>query len=83
MVDLFECNESTSIFQVDETNIFDSLNGNVFVHSIKVICPAIAKFASSCYPLPSRLFDEGGSKLSHRKEQHKSILLKWECMFSE
>ena len=44
MIDLFECNDSTSVVQIDAANAFNSFNRNVFFHNIKIISPEIEKF---------------------------------------
>ena len=41
MVDLFESDNSAAVLQIDATNASNSLNRNVFLHNIKVICPEI------------------------------------------
>ena len=67
MVDLFECDESTSIVQTNAANAFNSLNRNVFLHNNKIICSEIAKFVFSCYTLPSRLFIRVGTEIKSQK----------------
>ena len=44
MVDLFESDNSAAVLQINVTNAFNSLNRNVFLHNIKVICPEISNF---------------------------------------
>ena len=55
-VDLFKSDNSAAVLQIDATNAFNSLNRNVFLRNIKVICPEISNFVINCYTLPSRLF---------------------------
>ena len=59
MVDLFESDNSAAVLQINVTNAFNSLNRNVFLHNIKVICPEISNFVINCYTLLSRLFVRG------------------------
>ena len=65
--------------QIDSANAFNSLNRNFFLHNIKIICPEIVKFISNCYKHSKRYHQdyllEEVSKLNHKKEQHKVILL--------
>ena len=44
---------TAAVLQIDTTNAFNSLNHNLFLHSIKVICPEISNFVIDCYTLPS------------------------------
>ena len=55
-VDLFKSDNSAAVLQIDATNAFNSLNRNVFLRNIKVICPEISNFVINRYTLPSRLF---------------------------
>ena len=48
MVDLFESDNSATLLQINATNAFNSLNGNVFLHNVKVYCPEISNFVISC-----------------------------------
>ena len=68
MVDLFESDNSAAVLQIDATNAFNSLKGNVFLHNIKVICPEISNFVINCYTLPSRLFVRGKGELKSKEE---------------
>ena len=67
MVNLFESNNSAAVLQIDSTNAFNSLNHNVYLHNVKVICPEISNFISNCYTLPSRLFVRGKGELKLQK----------------
>ena len=63
MVDILECDESTSIVQIDAASSFNSLNRNVFLNNIKILYLEFATLVFNCYPLPSRLFIRGGSEI--------------------
>ena len=64
MVALFESDNSAAVLQIDATNVFNSRNYIIFLHSIEVICPEIFNFVINCYSLPSRrLFVRGKGEL--------------------
>ena len=63
MVDLFETDDSAAVLQIVDSNAFNSLNRNVFLHNIEVICPEISNFVINCYTSPSRLFVRGKGEL--------------------
>ena len=41
---------------MDAINAFNSLNSNVCLHNIKIICREISNFVIKCFTLPSRCF---------------------------
>ena len=41
---------------VDTSNAFNSINRNVFLHNVEVICLSIARYVKNCCPINSRLF---------------------------
>ena len=47
----------------DASNVFNSVNRNVFLHNVKVICQPISTFVKNCYQAPSCLFVIGGVEL--------------------
>lgn len=59
MVELFESKDSAAILQIDASNSFDSLNGNAFLHSFKIISLEISNFVINCSNSPARLLAEG------------------------
>ena len=48
---------------VDAANALNSVNRQVFLHNICIICPLIATYLRNCYTLPSRLFIIGGTEI--------------------
>ena len=56
MVDLFESKNYAAVIQMDSINAFNSLNSNVCLHNIKIICPETFNFVINCNTLPSRCF---------------------------
>ena len=67
MVDLFGSDNSAAVLQIDVANTFNSLNWNVFLHKIKVICPEILNFVINCYTFLSRLFNRGKRELKSKE----------------
>ena len=60
---IFDQDESEAVLLIDASNAFNSVNRNVFLHNVKVICPSISKFVENCYQAPSRLFVVDGVEL--------------------
>ena len=60
---IFQEEETHGIIQVDANNAFNTINRNVFMHNIKIICPEIAIFVQNCYQEPARLFVVGGIEI--------------------
>lgn len=56
MVDLFESKNYAAVIHMDAINAFNSLNSNVCLHNIKIICPKTFNFVINCNTLPSRCF---------------------------
>ena len=48
---------------MDTSNAFNSINRNVFLHNVTIICPAITIYVKNCYSLHSRLFIIGGNEI--------------------
>ena len=63
MRNIFDEQETEAVLLIDAANAFNSVNRNVFLHNINVICPAIAIYVNNCYSLPSRLFIIGGCEI--------------------
>ena len=57
---IFEDEKTETVLLVDT---FNSINRQVFLHKICIICPAIATGVRNCYTLPSRLFIIGGTEI--------------------
>ena len=52
-----------AVILVDASNAFNSINRNVFLHNISIICPSISIYVHNCYSVHSRLFIIGGGEL--------------------
>ena len=63
MHEIYNDEESEAVLLVDASNAFNSVNRNIFLHNIEIICPPIAKYVRNCYNLPSRLFIIGGGEI--------------------
>ena len=60
---IFEDEKIEAVLLVDAANVFNSVNRQVFLHNICIICPPIATYVRNCYTLPSRLFIIGGTEI--------------------
>ena len=49
-----------AVLLVDAENAFNSINKNVMIHNISVVCPEISTYVSNCYQSTARLFVIGG-----------------------
>ena len=63
MVDIFQEENTHGIIQVDANNAFNTINRNVFLHNIQIICPEISTYIRNCYLKPARLFVVGGIEI--------------------
>ena len=48
---------------MDAENAFISINRNLMIHNISVVCPAISTYVSNCYQSAARLFVIGGKEI--------------------
>ena len=53
---IYEDQSAEAVLLLDASNAFNSINRNVFLHNIEVICPSVAQYVKSCYFINSRLF---------------------------
>ena len=60
MHDIYNDEHSEAVLQV---NAFNSINRNVMLHNISVICPTISTYVSNCYQSAARLFAIGGKEI--------------------
>ena len=67
MHEIFKEQDTEAVLLIDATNAFNTVNRNVLLHNVKVICPAISTYVSNCYSLPSRLFVIGGTEITSEK----------------
>lgn len=63
MREIFEADETDAALLIDASNVFNSLNRAAALHSVRVICPAIAIYSINTYRAPARLFVVGGKEL--------------------
>ena len=63
MHQIFQEQQTEAVLLIDASNAFNSVNREVFLHNIKVVCPAIAVYVTNCYAIPSRLFIIGGHEI--------------------
>ena len=48
---------------MDASNAFNSINRNVFLYNVTIICPAITIYVKNCYSLYSQLFIIEGNEI--------------------
>ena len=61
---IFEEDNTHGIVQVDARNAFNTINRQVLLRNISVICPELAVYVTNCYTIPARLFVTGGIEIS-------------------
>ena len=59
----YEDQSAKAVLLVDASNAFNSINRNVFLHNVEVICPSIPRYVKNCYSLNCRLFIIGGGEI--------------------
>ena len=59
---IFEDEKTEAVLLVNPASAFNSINRQVFLHKICIICPPIATYVRICYTLP-RLFIIGGTEI--------------------
>ena len=60
---IFDEENTEAVLLVDAANAFNSLNRDVFLHNVSIVCPAIAIYVHNSYAIPSRLFVLGGCEI--------------------
>ena len=63
MHDVLNDDDTEGILLTDAENVFNSINGKVMLHNLKLLCPVIATYILNCYMYPARLFIIGGAEL--------------------
>ena len=61
---IFNEEDTEAVLLIDASNAFNSVNRNVFLHNVTVVCPTIATYVKNCYTKSSRLFVIGGHELT-------------------
>ena len=60
---IYEDETCKAVLLVDASNAFNSINRNVFLNNVTIICTAFAIHVKNCYSLHSRLFIIGGKEI--------------------
>ena len=63
MHDIYNDEHSEAVLQVNAEKAFNSINRNVMLHNISVICPTISTYVSNHYQSAARLFAIGGKEI--------------------
>lgn len=64
---IFEEENTEAALLVDADNAFNSINREVFLHNISILCPSISTYVRNCYLIPSRLFVIGGQEIKSQE----------------
>lgn len=64
MVQIYDDEDTHGIIQVDAENAFNTINRNVLLQNLNILCPEIALYTYNCYQTPARLFVTGGLEIS-------------------
>ena len=62
-----ESEETEALLLVYPTNAFNTLNRQVALHNIQVICPVISTILNNTYKAPVRMFVAGGGEIASRE----------------
>ena len=79
MREMFENEESEAILLVDAANAFNSINRQVLLHNIKILCPILGRYVNNNYRVPSRLFAIGGYEIKSKEGTTQGDPLGWRC----
>ena len=60
---IYEDQSAEAALLVDASNALNSINRNVFLHNVEVICSSITRYVKNCYSVNSRLFIIGGGEI--------------------
>ena len=60
---IYEDKTCEAVLLLDASNAFNSINRNVFLHNVAIICPAIGVYVKNCYSLHSGQFIIGGKEI--------------------
>ena len=63
MCSIFQDENTEGVLLIDASNAFNSLNRQVALHNIQVLCPRASSILINTYRFPSRLFITGGKEL--------------------
>ena len=67
MYDIYNDEHSEAVLLVDAENPSNSVNRNVMLHYISVVCPTISTYISNCCQSAARLFVTGGKEILSKK----------------
>ena len=65
--DLFKDDEIEAVFRIDTESAFKSINREVMLHNISIMCPIISTFFSNRYCVLARLFVIGNKEIISRE----------------
>ena len=60
---VYEEQLAEAVLLVNSSNAFSSVNRNIFLHNVEIICPSIIQYVNNSYPFNNRLFITGGRQI--------------------
>ena len=60
---IFEDNKTEAMLLIDAANAYNSVNCQVYLQNICIICPLVDTYVTNCYTLPSRFFIIGRTEI--------------------
>ena len=60
---IYGAQSAEAVLLVGASNASNSINRNVFLHNVEVICPSIARYVKNCYSVNSRFFIIGDGEI--------------------
>ena len=66
MYDIYNDEHLEAVLLVDAENAFNTINENVMLDNISVLCPIISTYVSNCYQSAARLFVISGEEILSR-----------------
>ena len=64
---LFNDSENHGLLQIDGNNALNSVNREVVMHNMKILCPEFSTYINNCYMRPASLFVKGGCELKSKE----------------
>ena len=79
---IYEDDATDAVLLIDAENAFNSMNRQVALHNIHVICPSIAAYITNTYRNSSRLVIAGGAELTSQEgtTQGDPLAMPWYSM---
>ena len=67
MRDIFHSEDTEGVILIDASNAFNSLNRQVALHNIQMLCPTLSTYVMNIYRQSTRLFIIGGQVINFQE----------------